>query len=242
MQFKNVFHIILFSLLVFTSGFAQQKAEVQFSVHLGDFQSIEVNSSQRQLGVELNSKKDVLEGKSIQQQDHIKVTSTSQYEISVSSISQLVGTQDELPADIIQVMPSGNSTGSPSSQINFSNVALSTQQKTIIDSSSGDIDRSFHMEYFVQGGEELLQKAAGNYKTTISYSKCVSTSFARFNPKRSSYCFCICSSVMELICVIPFNALTYNYITGSRRCSSISTDFIFVRILKSLTRGYVCAL
>ncbi|WP_162984972.1 hypothetical protein [Mesonia aquimarina] len=170
MQFKNVFHIILFSLFAVATSFCQQKADVQFSVHLADFQSIVVNSSQRQLGVELNSKKDVLEGKAIQQQDHIQVTSTSQYEINVSSSTQLIGSQGELPVGIIQIAPSSNSINSFSKQINYSKVALSTQQQTIIDSSGGDIDRSFNMDYFIKGGEELLKKAKGNYKTTISYS------------------------------------------------------------------------
>lgn len=149
---------------------AQQKAEVQFSVRLGDFQSIVVNSSQNNLGVNLSSKAEVLQGKSIQQQDHIKVTSTSEYEINVSSSSQLKGAQDELPSEIIQITPSAGSGVQLQNTIQFSKVALSTTQQTIINSSSGDIDRSFNMDYFIKGSEEFLKKSTGNYTTTISYS------------------------------------------------------------------------
>lgn len=172
MYFKRVFHIILFSLFGVMAGFSQQKAEVQFSVHLGDFQSIVVNSSQNQVGVHLDSKEDVLNGKGVQQNDHIKVTSTSQYEINVSSSSELMGVQNELPAGMIQITPSSGSTmvNVAPHQIDYSKVSLSKQQQTIINSSKGDIERSFNMNYFVKGGVDILEKAKGNYKTTISYS------------------------------------------------------------------------
>ncbi|MBW2961836.1 hypothetical protein [Mesonia aestuariivivens] len=164
--------MILFGLLVTATGFSQQKAEVQFSVHLGDFQSIVINSSQNQVGVHLDSKEDVLSGKGVQQNDHIKITSTSQYQVNVSSSSELMGVQDEIPAGMIQITPSTGTTmvNSTNHQIDYSKISLSTQQQTIINSSKGDIERSFNMNYFVKGGVDLLKKAKGNYKTTISYS------------------------------------------------------------------------
>ncbi|MFD2432220.1 hypothetical protein ACFSO9_00895 [Mesonia maritima] len=54
--------------------------------------------------------------------------------------------------------------------MNYSPVSLSSTEQTIISSGSGDIERSFNMNYFVSGAEKLLNSPKGNYSTTISYS------------------------------------------------------------------------
>ena len=170
MLIKNFTSILLLILLCSQYGYAQQSADVNFSVRLGDFQSIVVNSSQKNVGVEINSVNEATNGKSLDKQNHIKVTSTSNYEIKVSTSSNLQGGNSELPSNLIKVTPSSGSFTTPNNNLNYSPVSLSSTEQTIISSGSGDIERSFNMNYFVSGAENLLNSPKGNYSTTISYS------------------------------------------------------------------------
>lgn len=162
--------LILGSLLMGSLLYSQQKADVQLSVNLADFQSISLNESQKQVDVDLKTVNDFKNGKSSERENHIEVTSTSKYEVKVSASSELIGESASIPVKTVSLTPSLGDSGNENSELSFLNVALSTTNQTIIRSNTGDINRSFNIAYHVAGGEEYMQKPEGAYKTTLTYT------------------------------------------------------------------------
>lgn len=150
---------------------AQQTADVQFNVMLADVQSICVEENQHHVSIVLDNVAEFSQGKVVQQADHLRITSSSEYEIKVSASSQLQGNNAVIPISTVQLSPSlGSVGGTPAIPMIFSDVNLSTNQQTLVQADNGDMLRSFNIAYKVSGGSDYLNKPAGTYTTTITYS------------------------------------------------------------------------
>lgn len=161
---------IVFLLTSLCQLIAQQSADVQFNLVLTDVQSITLNQNQKNVTIVLNDAADFASGKTLVQPDHIKISSTSDYEIKVMASTDLKGISANIPVGTIGVFPSLGSRGGPSSTpLFFSDIYLSTDQQTLVQSDDGDVLRSFDIDYNVSG-EQLYNKPAGTYTTTIIYS------------------------------------------------------------------------
>lgn len=166
---KSSYQFATFLLLFPLVGFAQQNAEVKLSVHLADFQSITVNPSQEEVSLHVLSPEDFYNGTSLDQKNHLEITSTTEYEIKVATSSDLQGENASLSAGNIRLNPALSAGGNPAHAMALNEVVLSTGLQTLIHSGKGEIGRSFDMNYTIQGGEELMNKPEGVYSTTISY-------------------------------------------------------------------------
>ncbi|HET8810260.1 MAG TPA: hypothetical protein VFM65_08355 [Flavobacteriaceae bacterium] len=148
-----------------------QQADVQFNVVLANVQSISVNQNQTNVSIVLDETSEFMNGKTASKNDHLQITSTSDYEIKVSASSQLQGSSVSIPVNTVGISASlGNVGGVPASPIVFSDIDLSTNQQTIVQAGQGDAQRSFNIEYAVSGGPDYLNKPMGTYTTTITYS------------------------------------------------------------------------
>lgn len=155
----------------FPKTMAQQTADVQFKVVLANVQSISVNQNQTNVSIVLDETSEFMYGKTTAKNDHLQITSTSDYEIKVSASSQLQGSSVSIPVNTVGISASlGNVGGVPASPIVFSDIDLSTNQQTIVQADQGDAQRSFNIEYAVSGGPDYLNKPMGAYTTTITYS------------------------------------------------------------------------
>lgn len=152
-------------------GYAQNSAGTSLSVDLQSIQSITINESQNNVGISLTNAAEYRNGKSSQQPDHIKITSSSNYEIKVSAASNLVSDVSSIDIGTVTVTPTLGSVGSESANaINLNPVALSLGETTLVQSSHGDTQRSFNINYKVSGGEAYLNKPAGIYTTLVTYT------------------------------------------------------------------------
>lgn len=168
---RGVYLGFLLFLVVWSPLTAQESANVQFNLVLTDVQSITLNQNQKNVTIVLNNTQDFTNGKTLAQPDHLKISSTSDYEIKVGASSQLKGGSVNIPVGTIGISPSLGSRGGPNNtSLIFSDVYLSTNQQTLVHSEDGDILRSFDIDYKVTGGSDYYNKPVGTYSTTITYS------------------------------------------------------------------------
>lgn len=170
----NKIYTILFALLAsfcITEANAQNSAGTNLNIHLNDIQSIKINESQSNVGISLNTSNDYINGKSILEANHIEIMSSSNYEIRVSAASNLSGEGATIDIGTVTLTPTqGNVGGESQGSITMSPTALSLTDNTLVQSTSGDIKRSFDIEYHVSGGSEYLNKPTGTYSTLITYT------------------------------------------------------------------------
>lgn len=167
----RIFLCVVFLLSGSVQMMAQEIADAQLNVMLADVQSIRIDQDQHNVSIVLDNVAEISNGKVVQQADHLQITSSSEYEIKVSASSQLQGSNAFIPISTVQLSPSLGSTGGiPAAPLIFSDVNLSTNQQTLVQSENGEMLRSFNIAYKVFGGTDYLNKPAGTYTTTIIYS------------------------------------------------------------------------
>ncbi|MBW2961834.1 hypothetical protein [Mesonia aestuariivivens] len=167
-----VFFILFFS---YTSvGQSILKNEVQFSAHLGEVRSIQINQSQFNINLSINTLSALMNGLAIKKENHIEVTSTSEYQIQVVASSELEGEQTFIPVNTVSVIPSLGSSSVfnyQEKEIYFSPVSLSTHVQNIITSGQGEISRFFDVSYQLSSWLAYIKDhPSGSYRTTITYS------------------------------------------------------------------------
>ena len=168
---RNVHLLFLFAVLHSSiSLFAQGSANTNLNVVLGPIQSIKVNPAQNNVTVSLSTSSEYMNGKASEQQDHIEVMSNPQYQVTVSAATHLVGETSSIDISTISVTPSFGSLGGNPGGIVLTPQALSLNSNTLVQSSHGDTQRTFNMKYQVSGGEAYVNKPAGTYTTTITYT------------------------------------------------------------------------
>lgn len=150
---------------------AQSGATTSLSVQLNNIQSIKVNDSQSAVTIALNNAYEYLNGKSSMLSNHLEIMSSCNYEIKVSASSHLTGTTETIDVGNITVTPSlGTIGGVPQGNISLQSPVLSLSEGTLLTSTTGDIHRSFNVEYKVAGGPDFLNKPADTYTTTVMYT------------------------------------------------------------------------
>lgn len=150
---------------------AQDSANTNLNIYLNDIQSIKINEGQSNVGISLNTSADYINGKSTVQANHIEIMSSSNYEIRVSAATNLTGESASIDIGTVMVTPTqGNIGGQSQGTISLSPVNLSLTDNILVQSTSGDIKRSFDIEYHVSGGSEYLNKPVGTYSTLITYT------------------------------------------------------------------------
>lgn len=164
----------LYSLLFYTCttvGYSQGTASTNLSVELQSIQSITINEAQNNVAIALTNASEYLNGKSALQPDHIKIMSSSNYEIKVSAATHLTGQTSTIDIGTVTVTPTQGSVGGASTGIiNLNPVALALGETTLVKSSQADAQRSFNVNYKVSGGQAYLNQPPGTYSTLVTYT------------------------------------------------------------------------
>ncbi len=173
-QVMKKIYAALYSLLFYTcttAVYSQGAASTNLSVELQSIQSITINEAQNNVAIALTNASEYLNGKSALQQDHIKIMSSSNYEIKVSAATHLTGQTSTIDIGTVTVIPTQGSIGGTSTGIiNLNPVALALGETTLVKSSQADAQRSFNINYKVSGGQAYLNQPPGIYTTLVTYT------------------------------------------------------------------------
>jgi len=175
---KNGKGILILFLLCFYTGFAQiGSAASQVNLIVNELMSVEIAQSSVLINMNLPSHYKYGNNSGIQQ-NHVKVTTTSNYTLTVSATNQnftLNGLATNLPVNIIKIEASIGSLNSNfnSGQVSInSGVQLSASQSNLLSSHSNETQQTFDVKYIIPTSEtpNFLNIPSGNYKTTVIYT------------------------------------------------------------------------
>lgn len=146
--------------------FGQISQDATVSVKLADARSISITNPNVLLN--FSSTADYTDGVNYLAKDQLSVTSSTGYQIKVSSVADLASTAgNKLPANTISVQATP-ATADP-------NVTLQTQKLgtsgglTIVSSSKGTLPLSFSINYKTDAGA-YINKPADTYNVVVTYS------------------------------------------------------------------------
>ena len=149
----------------------QTSDNVTLNVTLAQVQSISVNTAQKTVTLAFQSASDYQYGVSSTQVDHLNVSSTTSFQVKVMASGDLSNGTDEIPVSTITVTPTVNSGYSGPAEETLTGTSLSTSDQGIINSgTNGTVETHYDVEYKASGGENYINKSAGTYTTTVTYT------------------------------------------------------------------------
>jgi hypothetical protein len=150
---------------------AQASDNATLNVVLSDVRSIVVNPAQNSVQLNFATARDYQLGVSSTQVGHLIVTSTGGYQIRVKASSEsLVNGANTIPVNTITLKADINAGSTSPGGISFVNIQLSSIPQRFIESSIGSASIQFDVTYEASGGDPYINKPAGTYVTTITYS------------------------------------------------------------------------
>jgi len=150
---------------------AQNTAAAQVNITLAPILSLEI--SQATVNIDMSLPSQFTQGSSSSlQTDHIKVSTTSAYTISVNTSTanfELTGSSTTLAVNTVQLEVSPNV---PSNVITYTPIYLSPTSEVIIDSNAETVTQTFNAQYSIPNAKthQYLNRASGNYKTMVVYT------------------------------------------------------------------------
>jgi hypothetical protein len=165
---------ILFACLsglgIATKTNAQASANANLNVVLSDIRSIKVNPAQSTVSLNFATSTDYLNGVFANEVAHLEITSTGGFQIKVkAATASLVNGTSTIPVSTILLTPT-LSAGSTDEGVSFTPVPLSATQQTLINTPNGSSMIFFDMKYQASGGQDYINKLAGTYVTTVTFS------------------------------------------------------------------------
>lgn len=186
---KSGFLSVAFITAIFSSSVsAQTNANTTLNVVLSDVRSIKVNPAQTNVSLAFANANDYTNGVSSNQPSHLEIISTGGYAIKVKSsgpslvngtnsipvntitLTPTVGAQPGVSGSVIVISVGGNTNGSSGGSGTLTPAVLNPTPVNLISSSSGTTKRFYDITYKASGGAPYINKAAGTYSTTITYS------------------------------------------------------------------------
>lgn len=171
---------IAFLMLYPAAAFSQASGISQVNIIIAPAQSIQVQHPT--VNIQMTQASHYAAGSSSgQQANHVRVTSTTGYQVTVKSQTQffaLNGNATTLPVNTIAVQTtlgsdlSGSNSAPPSGLVITPQVMLTTPGNTIISTPTGEANRGFHVNYTIPANQasNYLNRDAGTYNTTVTYS------------------------------------------------------------------------
>ena len=152
---------------------AQQSDHVTLNVTLAQVQSISVNSGQKTVTLAFETASDYQNGVSSPQTDHLNVSSTTSFQVNVKAEGDLSNGTENIPVNTITITPtvtSGYADAEPGGET-LTGTSLSTSDQGIITSATnGTVETHYDVEYKASGGDDYINKPAGTYATTVTYT------------------------------------------------------------------------
>lgn len=136
---------------VVTVANAQSTGNVTLNIKLNPIQTLVVNSKQTTVDLNYTTKNDYANGVSVDQADHLTVYSTGGFQVKVkASGSQLTGKANNINVSDVTLTAS-NGTQALSNSASFSSAQLSAEDKVIVSSSKGGVDKTINVNYAAKG-------------------------------------------------------------------------------------------
>lgn len=162
------------------TAMSQGSAQTQVNIIIAPAQSITV--TQPTVSVQMTQAAHYVSGNSSGvQADHVRVTSTTGYQVTVRSQAQfftLSGSATTLPVSTLAVQTtlgtdfSGTSPSAPAGMTITPQTMLSTTATTIVNTPTGEASRGFNVNYAIPSNQtsSYLNRTPGTYSTTVTYS------------------------------------------------------------------------
>lgn len=150
---------------------AQQPSDdVTLQVTLVAVQNISVNAGQTTVTLTFEEAGDYLNGVTSSQPNHLEVSSTGLFQVAVkASDINLVNGSNTIPVNTITVTP-GYGTGGTDPGAIPAAVSLTGNDQIILDSNDGTAQAFYNVTYDASGGADYINKPAGIYTTTVTYT------------------------------------------------------------------------
>lgn len=167
----------ILSVLLLTAGlgaadniYAQASDNATLNVVLADVRSIKLNPAQSTVQLRFNNANDYQNGVVLNNQAHLEVTSTGGFQVKVkSSGPSLQNGTNTIPVSTISLTPTLNS-GYADAGLGLQTVTLSATQQQLITTPNGSTKIVFDVRYTASGGQPYINKPAGTYVTTVTFS------------------------------------------------------------------------
>ncbi|MFS4474372.1 hypothetical protein [Chryseobacterium sp. T20] len=168
---KN-FILASFAILGFSTLQAQS---VTLNVRLKPIQTLVVNNAQKVVNLDYITKDDYADGVSSVNADHLSIYSTGGFQVKVRGGNDVLEYGGKnIQANTIQIKASAGSDAVNGAQY-AQNVQLSTNEATLVTSSTGGVDKKINIEYKGAGDNKYLNNyIAGQdptvYTTELTYT------------------------------------------------------------------------
>jgi hypothetical protein len=168
-KIKLLSALLVLVVLGIQAAHAQTSDEVTLNVTLVATQSISVNATQETVTLTFDDATDYQNGVTSEQASHLAVSSTGLFQVKVNtSTENLVYETNNIPVSTVTVTPAYASGTDPDATA--TGVSLSTTATTILDSDDGTAQAFYNVTYFASGGADYINKSAGTYTTTVTYT------------------------------------------------------------------------
>jgi hypothetical protein len=172
--FSNLLKSIAITVLLTGSSqlaMAQASDNATLNVNLTEVRSIIVNPAQNAVQLDFSTAQDYQLGVRNRQVGHLIITSTAGFEIWVKCSSEyLVNGANTISVNTIWVRPLLNAGSTMPPGFYLTDTRLHGFDQRIIESSNGSANVEFDITYDADGGDEYINKLAGTYVTTLTYS------------------------------------------------------------------------
>ncbi|MDN3708439.1 hypothetical protein QW060_15160 [Myroides ceti] len=178
---KTTIFTSLGMLLTLAAQAQTNSSNVTLNVRLNPIQTLVVNPSAEHKTVNLDyiTEADYANGVSQARENHLTVYSTGGFQVKVNSAGSALenqngaGANGHIQANTIQIVPSAGSSAINGAQ--YTSQSLANEQKTIVSSTTGGVDKTFNIQYKGAGAETYLNYyVAGQnptvYTTQVTYT------------------------------------------------------------------------
>jgi len=152
--------------------------QTTLNVILNPIQTLVVNPAQKTVDLEYKNISDYAAGVSSTQEDHLKIYSTGGFIVTVqSAIDDMARAKgsETISASTIKIKAENGSTNALTGATVGTEVSLSTTPTSLINSSTGGVDKNFNITYSGMGSDAYVNKYFKNetptvYTTTVTYA------------------------------------------------------------------------
>ena len=139
---------------------------VTLNVKLYPIQTLLVNTTQKEVGLEYNTREDYRNGVVSEQQDHLTIYSTGGFQVKVSVVT---GAIDNILSNI-SIMPSSGSKPLNQSNVVYTGKNISEVEQPIISATKGAIDKNVNISYKGAGNDTFVGFTKNNTPVNQTYT------------------------------------------------------------------------
>lgn len=139
---------------------------VTLNVNLYPIQTLLVNTAQKEVNLEYDTREDYLNGVVSEQQDHLTIYSTGGFQVKVSAVTAAI---DKDILNNISIMPSSGSKPLNQSHVTYTGKNISEIEQPIISATKGAIDKNVNISY-KGAGNVLIEFAKSNMPVNHTYT------------------------------------------------------------------------